>query len=133
MNHLVLEHLSGLKGGCPLEEAYYLKLSLFQGVQYFFWGFYMLYWCLVLNIFWEISCHHSSDSFTLYFYSLCTFLSLIEIMYYCISVYGCISDTFFFILLDICDIFVHFFIISPLSFHAENNLDHLLWDIGSSD
>jgi hypothetical protein len=35
-NHLVLEHLSGVKGGCPLEEAYYLKLSLFQGVEYFF-------------------------------------------------------------------------------------------------
>jgi hypothetical protein len=33
--HLVLEHLSGVKGGCPLEEAYYLKLSLFQGVEYF--------------------------------------------------------------------------------------------------
>jgi hypothetical protein len=30
-----LEHLSGVKGGCPLEEAYYLKLSLFQGVEYF--------------------------------------------------------------------------------------------------
>ena len=29
-NHLVLEHLSGVKGGCPLEEAYYLKLSLFK-------------------------------------------------------------------------------------------------------
>jgi hypothetical protein len=24
LNHLVLEHLSGVKGGCPLEEAYYL-------------------------------------------------------------------------------------------------------------
>jgi hypothetical protein len=35
LNHLVLEHLSGVKGGCPLEEAYYLKLSLFQGVEYF--------------------------------------------------------------------------------------------------
>jgi hypothetical protein len=35
LNHLVLEHLSGLKGGCPLEEACYLKLSLFQGVEYF--------------------------------------------------------------------------------------------------
>ena len=35
MNHLVLEHLSGVKGGFPLEEAYYLKLSLFQGVEYF--------------------------------------------------------------------------------------------------
>jgi hypothetical protein len=23
LNHLVLEHLSGVKGGCPLEEAYY--------------------------------------------------------------------------------------------------------------
>jgi hypothetical protein len=30
-----LEHLSGVKGGCPLEEAYYMKLSLFQGVEYF--------------------------------------------------------------------------------------------------
>jgi hypothetical protein len=35
LNHLVLEHLSGVKGGCPLEEAYYLKFSLFQGVEYF--------------------------------------------------------------------------------------------------
>jgi hypothetical protein len=35
LNHLVLEHLSGVKGGFPLEEAYYLKLSLFQGVEYF--------------------------------------------------------------------------------------------------
>jgi hypothetical protein len=35
LNHLGLEHLSGVKGGCPLEEAYYLKLSLFQGVEYF--------------------------------------------------------------------------------------------------
>jgi hypothetical protein len=35
LNHLVLEHLSGVKGGCPLEEAYYLKLSQFQGVEYF--------------------------------------------------------------------------------------------------
>ena len=35
MNHLVLEHLSGVKGGCPLEEAYYLKLSLFQGLSTF--------------------------------------------------------------------------------------------------
>ena len=34
MNHLVLEHLSGVKGGCPLKEACYLKLSLFQGVDY---------------------------------------------------------------------------------------------------
>ena len=51
MNHLVLEHLSGVKGGFPLEEAYYLKLSLFQGIEYFSWGFSMLYWCLVLNIY----------------------------------------------------------------------------------
>jgi hypothetical protein len=33
LNHLVLEHLSGVKGGCPppqgIEEAYYLKLSDF--------------------------------------------------------------------------------------------------------
>jgi hypothetical protein len=36
LNHLGLKHLSGVKGGCPLEEAYYLKLSLFQGVEYFF-------------------------------------------------------------------------------------------------
>jgi len=36
LNHLVLEHLSGVKGGFPLKEAYYLKLSLFQGVEYFF-------------------------------------------------------------------------------------------------
>jgi hypothetical protein len=36
LNHLVLEHLSGVKGGFPLEEAYYLKLSLFQGIEYFF-------------------------------------------------------------------------------------------------
>jgi hypothetical protein len=35
LNHLVIEHLSGVKGGCPLEEAYYLKLSFFQGVEYF--------------------------------------------------------------------------------------------------
>jgi len=35
LNHLVLEHLSGVKGGFPLEEAYYMKLSLFQGVEYF--------------------------------------------------------------------------------------------------
>jgi hypothetical protein len=35
LNHFVLEHLSGVKGGFPLEEAYYLKLSLFQGVEYF--------------------------------------------------------------------------------------------------
>ena len=34
----------------PLEEAYYLKLSLFQGVEYFFWVFSMLYQYLVLNI-----------------------------------------------------------------------------------
>jgi hypothetical protein len=33
------------------------------------------------------------------------------------------SDTFYVILLDIQDIYVYFFIISPLSFHAENNLD----------
>jgi hypothetical protein len=35
LNHLVLEHLSGVKGGFPLEEAYYLKLSPFQGIEYF--------------------------------------------------------------------------------------------------
>jgi hypothetical protein len=35
LNHLVLEHLSGVKGGFPLEEAYYMILSLFQGVEYF--------------------------------------------------------------------------------------------------
>ena len=35
LNHLVLEHLSGVKGGCPLEEAYYLKFSQFQGIEYF--------------------------------------------------------------------------------------------------
>ena len=35
MNHLELEHLCGVKGGCPLEETYYLKLSLSQGVEYF--------------------------------------------------------------------------------------------------
>jgi hypothetical protein len=35
LNHLGLEHLSGVKGGFPLEEAYYLILSLFQGVEYF--------------------------------------------------------------------------------------------------
>jgi hypothetical protein len=43
LNHLVLEHLSGVKGGFPLEEAYYLILSLFQGVEYFSRGFCMLY------------------------------------------------------------------------------------------
>jgi hypothetical protein len=26
---------NGVKGGFPLEEAYYLILSLFQGVEYF--------------------------------------------------------------------------------------------------
>ena len=36
MNHLVLEHLSGVKGGCPLEEAYYLKLSLFKALSTFY-------------------------------------------------------------------------------------------------
>jgi hypothetical protein len=35
LNHLVLEHLSGVKGGCPLEEAYYLKLSLFKALSTF--------------------------------------------------------------------------------------------------
>jgi hypothetical protein len=39
------------------------------------------------HLFLEISCHHYSDSFTLYFYSLCTFISLIEIMHYCISLF----------------------------------------------
>jgi hypothetical protein len=38
LNHLVLEHLSGVKGGFPLEEAHYLKLSLFQGVEYLLTG-----------------------------------------------------------------------------------------------
>jgi hypothetical protein len=35
LNHLVLEHLSGVKGGCPLEEAYYMKLSLFKVLSTF--------------------------------------------------------------------------------------------------
>jgi hypothetical protein len=35
LNHLGLEHLSGVKGGCPLEEAYYLKLSLFKALSTF--------------------------------------------------------------------------------------------------
>ena len=35
MNHRVLEHLSGVKGGFPLEEAYYLKLSLFKALSTF--------------------------------------------------------------------------------------------------
>jgi hypothetical protein len=35
LNHLVLEHLSGVKGGFPLEEAYYLKLSLFKALSTF--------------------------------------------------------------------------------------------------
>jgi hypothetical protein len=35
LNHLVLEHLSGVKGGCPLEEAYYLILSLFKALSTF--------------------------------------------------------------------------------------------------
>ena len=39
----------------PLEEAYYLKVSLFQGVEYLLWGFSMLYWYLVLNIWYQSS------------------------------------------------------------------------------
>jgi hypothetical protein len=35
LNHLGLEHLSGVKGGCPIEEAYYLKLSLFKALSTF--------------------------------------------------------------------------------------------------
>jgi hypothetical protein len=52
LNHLVLEHLSGVKGGCPLEEAYYLKLSLFQGVEYFSEVFlcYIDIWFLTLTL-----------------------------------------------------------------------------------
>jgi hypothetical protein len=47
------------------------------------------------HLFLEISYHHCSESFTLYFYSLCTF-SLINrncvLLYLC--VYGCIYDIF---------------------------------------
>ena len=39
------------------------------------------------HLFSKISCHHSSESFTLYFYSLCTFLSIIEIVYYYIFLF----------------------------------------------
>jgi hypothetical protein len=45
-------------------------------------------------------------------------------MYYCISVLMVASLIHFFILLNICDISMHFFIISPFSFRAENNPDH---------
>jgi hypothetical protein len=44
-------------------------------------------------------------------------------MYYCISVFMVASLIYFVILLNICDISVHFFIISLISFRAENNLD----------
>jgi hypothetical protein len=40
--------------------------------------------------------HHSSESFTLYFYNFCKFPSLIEIVYYCISVFVVLS------LINIC-------------------------------
>ena len=52
MNHRVLEHLSGVKGGFPLKEAYYLKLSLFQGIEYFSEDFlcYIYIWFLAYGI-----------------------------------------------------------------------------------
>jgi hypothetical protein len=46
------------------------------------------------------SYHHSSESFTLYFYSLCTFLSLIEIMYYYISVFMVASLILFYYIIE---------------------------------
>ena len=82
------------------------------------------------------SSHHISSqrqattilaSLSLCFYSFCTFLSLIEIMYYCISVFMVASLIYIsVILLDIRNISVHFFIISPLSYRAENNPDQIL-------
>jgi hypothetical protein len=62
LNHLVLEHLSGVKGGCPLEEAYYLKLSLFQGVEYFSEVFicYIDVWFLTRN-YWKCNMDHLRD------------------------------------------------------------------------
>jgi hypothetical protein len=52
LNHLVLENLIGVKEGCPIEEAYYLKLSLFEGIEYFFEVFlcYIDIWFLTYGI-----------------------------------------------------------------------------------
>jgi hypothetical protein len=35
LNHLVLEHLSGVKGGFPLKEAYYLNYLFFKALSTF--------------------------------------------------------------------------------------------------
>jgi hypothetical protein len=79
------------------------------------------------HIFLEISCHHFSESFTQYFYSLSTFSPINRncvLLYLC--VYGLISNIFFCYIIGYRDISIHLFIISPLSFHGENNLDHSL-------
>jgi hypothetical protein len=74
-------------------------LFIFQGLG--FWIFFMIKrplepHCKIIflrmrvatHLFSEISCHHSSESFTLYFYSLCTF-SLIN-RKLCITVSLCL-------------------------------------------
>jgi hypothetical protein len=80
----------------------------------------------------ERSCHISSQrqvatilviSFTLYFTVL--YISLIHrncvLLYICASF--CISDISLLYCCLSCNISVYFFVISPLSFHAQNNLD----------
>ena len=57
------------------------------------------------------------------FYRLCTFISLIEIVYYCISVFMVASLIYFCYITGYTRYSVHFIIISPLTFRAENNPD----------
>ena len=113
------------------------KLLAFHLPGLGFWIFVMIKWplephCKIIfsrmgvaaHLFSEISCHHSSDSFTLYFIVFVHFHSLIEnclLLYIC--VYGCISDTFLLYYWIFAISLCIFFIISPLSFRAENNLD----------
>ena len=111
-------------------------LFIFWGYGFGFYLWLKFLWILIVksssceceyqtHLFSEIRCHHSSESFTLYFYSLCTF-SLIN-RKLCINVSLCLWLYLWYIyviLLDIWYIFVHFFIISSLSFRDENNLDH---------
>ena len=61
--------------------------------------------------------------FQFVFLQFCTFRSLIEIVYYCISVFMVIYMIYLCYIIGYLYISVHFFIISPLSFRAKNNLD----------
>jgi hypothetical protein len=50
---LVFVNLRGVEGGFPLEEAYYLKLSLCQGVEYLFKGFLCYFYIWFLTNIWS--------------------------------------------------------------------------------